>query len=416
MSKWFYFFFVIGLIALAIFIENRVVLFNPVLFFILLLIIDLGDMGKINFIKKLDDKIVSCISSIFNNFGGLICKSVLFAILIFFIISYILYFFHATDSCCYWGWIRNHYQFVNNSNFGQIGDIIGGLMTPVLTAITLYFAYKTYKEESHYAKEELNNASKTYQKEGFEKIFYSYLEQNRNLCAEIKQNTKQKSFEKMYDEFQDIYCQALICYLEKNRDKYIDKLKDYYASKPLYNCLEICELKSKLDEYQKQLEKEDIIKLVKFSYELFYYGNERVKGKYYKKGSNDLDKFIDNTSNYKAKNEFLGIYYRNLFQCVKFIHKSSFLSKDEKQEYAKILRTSMSDYAQLMLYYNCFSERGKAWIKCDDFNDINLLEHYRMIQNVPKLDVYVGIEPKEQYDIEFEYEKIESNDDFSSVL
>ena len=73
----------------------------------------------------------------------------------------------------------------------------------------------------------------------------------------------------------------------------------------------------------------------------------------------------------------------------------------------------MADYAQLMLYYNCFSERGKAWL---DLDGINLIEHYSMIQNVPKLDVYVGIEPNEEYKIEFEYKKIKSDDDFSSVF
>jgi len=414
MSKWFYFLFVIGLIALAILTENRINLFNPVLFFIVLVYIDLGDMGKKDFFRNLYKNMISKISSNCGFWKNLLYGITLTFFIVFafiFAISFLLYFFHINDSCCYWSWIKNHYQFVNNSNFGQIGDIIGGLMTPVLTAITLYFAYKTYKEESHYAKEELKNASKTYQKDGFEKIFYSYLEQNRNLCSEINQN--QHSFEKMYNDLQYIYCQAFRCYLEKNKEKYIDKIKDYYTSKPLYVFLEINELRSNLDKYQKQLEKEDKIKLVKLSYELFYYGNERFKGLYYEKGSNDFKNFINNTSDYKAKNEFLGIYYRNLFQCVKFIHKSSFLSDEEKQEYAKILRTSMSDYAQLMLYYNCFSERGKAWI---DLDGINLIEHYSMIQNVPKLDVYVGIEPNEEYKIEFEYKKIKSDDDFSSVF
>lgn len=377
MSKWLYFLFVIGLIALAIFTEKWITMLNPILFFIVLGYIDLGDMGKINFIKKLDDKIVSCISSIFN-FGGLICKLVLFVILIFLIISYILYFFRATDPCCYWSWLIKHYHFVTNSNFGQIGDIV----TPMLTAITLYYVYRTYKRD------------------GFEKIFYSYLEQNRNLC------TKKKSFEKMYNSFQDIYSRVLYYYESPKTtlESWCNKETDEKEHK-----INHCELAKHQNKYEKEVRR----KLMMFSYELFYYGNEMFKGKYYENGNDKLKNFINDTSCYKANNEILGIYYRNLFQCVKFIHKSTFLSDEEKQEYAKILRTSMSDYAQLMLYYNCFSERGKAWL---DLDGINLIEHYSMIQNVPKLDVYVGIEPNEEYKIEFEYKKIKSDDDFSSVF
>lgn len=61
------------------------------------------------------------------------------------------------------------------------------------------------------------------------------------------------------------------------------------------------------------------------------------------------------------KSEELGIYYRNLFNAIRYIDWEC-PDEDKKEYYAKLVRTNLSDFAQLMLYYNMQGERGSAWL------------------------------------------------------
>jgi hypothetical protein len=70
----------------------------------------------------------------------------------------------------------------------------------------------------------------------------------------------------------------------------------------------------------------------------------------------------------------LGHYYRNLFHTVKYVANQSF-DKEEKYEYIKMIRAQLSNFEQLMLYYNAL-----AWFDADwkvYFTD------YRLIKNLP---------------------------------
>ncbi|MBS7363883.1 MAG: hypothetical protein KIH03_08745 [Paludibacteraceae bacterium] len=63
------------------------------------------------------------------------------------------------------------------------------------------------------------------------------------------------------------------------------------------------------------------------------------------------------------KSEELGIYYRNLFNAIRYIDwECPYDDEEKKKEYAKLVRTNLSDFAQLMLYYNMQGERGSAWL------------------------------------------------------
>ena len=48
----------------------------------------------------------------------------------------------------------------------------------------------------------------------------------------------------------------------------------------------------------------------------------------------------------------LGHYFRHLFQTVNFVISQDFLDSQEKYSYLKILRAQLSNFEQLMLYYN----------------------------------------------------------------
>lgn len=81
-----------------------------------------------------------------------------------------------------------------------------------------------------------------------------------------------------------------------------------------------------------------------------------------------------------SKNELLGRYYRHLFQIVKFVDSQDdklFEDKNWKKEYVGMLRSQMSDYEQLLLYYNARSSLGGAWDKH------HFISEYKMIRNIP---------------------------------
>ncbi|MEK6521890.1 putative phage abortive infection protein [Myroides odoratus] len=82
---------------------------------------------------------------------------------------------------------------------------------------------------------------------------------------------------------------------------------------------------------------------------------------------------------------FLPQYYRNLFSIVNFVvmdNEDLNLTKEQKLKYLKILRSTVSDYEQAMLFYNWYSGIGIDWenkVKNSFFTD------YKMIHNMQRI-------------------------------
>lgn len=76
----------------------------------------------------------------------------------------------------------------------------------------------------------------------------------------------------------------------------------------------------------------------------------------------------------------LNHYYRHLFQMVKIIanYKESIVKKEEKRKYLRMLRAQLTNFEQLMLFYNWLSGYG-----CDWENEKNhFFTTFRMIHNI----------------------------------
>ena len=74
----------------------------------------------------------------------------------------------------------------------------------------------------------------------------------------------------------------------------------------------------------------------------------------------------------------LGHYYRHLFHTVKYVTSRTFLDYDAKLNYLRILRAQLSNYEQVMLFYNWLSDYGDQWE-----NDANqFFNRYKMIHNL----------------------------------
>lgn len=101
---------------------------------------------------------------------------------------------------------------------------------------------------------------------------------------------------------------------------------------------------------------------------------------------------------------YLGHYYRNLFQLVKFVanYDNYPLTERQRYEYIKMARAQLSDYEQLMLYYNSISDVGKNWnnIKNIDSNipqqKMGYIARFKLIKNIP-FDSLIGLWPNLKY-------------------
>lgn len=70
----------------------------------------------------------------------------------------------------------------------------------------------------------------------------------------------------------------------------------------------------------------------------------------------------------------LGHYFRHLYRIVKFVDESAV---ENKHIYTGLVRSQLSAYEQVLLFYNCLSSLGKRKFK-------PLVEKYAMLENMPQ--------------------------------
>ena len=89
---------------------------------------------------------------------------------------------------------------------------------------------------------------------------------------------------------------------------------------------------------------------------------------------NILNKRIDFYSQIKETTLF-DHYFRHLYRIFKYIKESDLIAEEEKYEYSCIVRSQLSDYELVMLFYNCISVNGK-----DKFKP--LIEEFAVFNNI----------------------------------
>lgn len=92
----------------------------------------------------------------------------------------------------------------------------------------------------------------------------------------------------------------------------------------------------------------------------------------------------------------IGHYYRHLFQTVKYVseQKNKVFTDKLKYSYVKILQAQLSNFEQVMFYYNAVSLLGKRWIENGYVKD------YRLVTNLPLSFADFGILPEEKFEKE----------------
>jgi len=124
--------------------------------------------------------------------------------------------------------------------------------------------------------------------------------------------------------------------------------------------------------------------------------------------------YPDHYEKYYGGHQFrLGHYFRHLFQTVNFINDQKSLSTDERYSYVKLLRGQLSNYEQILFFFNSLSQLGRVWEFEDKITggviplDMQLVTNYEIIKNIPNDRICIDIRFSDFYpEINFEGSRV----------
>jgi len=328
----------------------------------------------------------------FNENNNKLLKIVWVMLFLGFIIS--IYFIISTGYDGYGIWGK---EMINFTTTGQFGDFFGGVVGTLFGLSGTLLIILTFRTQS-----------KQYEKEAFEAKFYEMLKLHSDNVREISVNNKHgrvaieyltKQLELIFNEVDN-----LLVDLKSNKisPQEIDTNAEVFQ-----------QIKNYINEEDKRL-----LLAHKLSYGYFFYG---IQEYHITKDNKDIvykinliittlifrNRLASNEHNeFKADehyNSILGHYYRHLFQILKLIANNNSLIEKEKYEFAKIVRAQLSDYEQILLYYNSLSVMGEKWSMPRGEKEIEkmcFIARFRMIKNIPYYFNYFGINPSRLFMIE----------------
>ncbi len=303
--------------------------------------------------------------------------------------------------------------FIDFSNTGPIGDTIGGTMGPFIAIIAAFLTFIAFWVQ-FVANNELIKENR---RNHFENRFYKMLEIHLENVASINkqlsplQQIEASSYFQLWClELEDLYNQ-----LSNKKggnglhrtEGIIDFAIKRFQSEPS---------QKEYVEFLKHLQESEVeYKKIVFQIAYAYFYNSDFSPLEFLDNSDSVEDIAVNVNivkvlinliinnekkgaviKNKAKDEILGRYFRHLFQIVSFVDEqpdSLFGNKEWKCDFLGILRSQMSDYEQLLLFYNAQSLYGSAW------DDKHFIENYRLIKNIPHNSIMkeVGISPFDKY-------------------
>ncbi len=266
------------------------------------------------------------------------------------------------------------------TNFGVMGDFVGGVISTLFAIAAAMYVIKTYKKQLHDRK--LHR---------FEATFMRMLELHKQNVSEINikssievpagQNYNGRyAFPIMYKELALIYDEtgkAIVSFLQNN---------PHIRYNPWRNPELMIDLAHKLS-------------FGFFFYDVNGYQLTRDKNEALYDLTDGVVQILKQSPQMKnylnlSRNIVLGHYFRHLYNMVKFVDDSRSLHDfKEREDYCKLIRSQMSDYEQIVLYYDTLSPLGAAWIQplgVSDVENMSLLCKYRFVKNCPCFLSYFG--------------------------
>jgi hypothetical protein len=230
-------------------------------------------------------------------------------------------------------------KYLSEEKIGQFGDFVGGVIGSILALVGIILYYIALREQRKDIK--INQEALRLQIKALEQQITEFKEQKEELKESRKVYEKQsktmeiQQFESNFYSFFNIYLKIkndLISYCTT-------KVKDFFKEK--YNILkEKC-----------SMENENHFNCHKKTQDAF------------------RDIYLDDRGHFSQ-------YFKTVYRLIKIIDSSN-LTDEEKHRYCKIVRSQISDYELLILYYNYHSDFGKGVQ--------SLVLNYNLLKHVPLL-------------------------------
>ncbi|CEN38799.1 conserved hypothetical protein [Capnocytophaga cynodegmi] len=277
------------------------------------------------------------------------------------------------------------------SKTGQIGDTIGGITSPFIGVIAVFITglafYAQYRANQiqinalEQQKKQFEEEQKEYRKETelqkFETQFYEMLRLHKENVNEIEIETidgktikGRNAFFEMKKDLENVF----ILYDDKLNQKKIKEIyKIFFWGYDSYDITPRKAIEANEDDWEKFLNSitDEPSEIDKYLEAGDYNFGDTVKLRIRK---------------LEGHHSYLGHYYRHLFLIVKFVvnQKEDLISEEEKLNYLRILRAQLSNYEQIMLFYNWLSSYGGDW----ESNENQFFTKYKMIHNLWHREMY----------------------------
>lgn len=297
------------------------------------------------------------------------------------------------------------------SKYGAFfGGVVGTLFTLTGTVLIFFSLYEQTKQN---------------RKHDFESKFYEMIRIHQKNAKGIRTNKEEgrAAVEKIIEILRQWYFEVESAIERIKNDDIVDSDFDNLS----HNKLDIIKYIGSMDKMKLQF------LIHKLSYGYFFYSLDKYhltkkKGDFdYSVNSIVTDIIIRNrlkeseTIDSKMDSHFntlLGHYFRHLFQIIKLITEEK-MPESEKYRYSKIVRALLSDYEQILLYYNSLSVMGASWIK--PLKEVNIekmcfIARFRLIKNIPYYFEYFGINPLVLFSVEKKTWEREWKSFFETVL
>lgn len=229
------------------------------------------------------------------------------------------------------------------SSKGEIGDVIGGTTAPFVAIGAAYVTFLAFWVQYEYNIKQ----HKDIMLQRFEHNFYEMISSHENITSEL-----------------------VIELLDPNKEPYDESIIFRQKGRDVFQCLyEMYPIPVRIFEKH-----QDLYRDIEYT------------------GLRELFNKDDDAIKYYSINPIVGMldhYFRHLYWIFKYIKEAESLNDEDKYKYACIVRSGLSQYELVLLFYNGLSDNGRERFK-------PLIEDFSLLNNL-RLDLLSKDEEKELY-------------------
>ncbi|MFN0256628.1 putative phage abortive infection protein [Pedobacter ureilyticus] len=294
-------------------------------------------------------------------------------------------------------WLYSQFPFYNYKDIGPIGDAIGGVAGPIVALVAAGLTFMAFKVQYDANQQQKIDLAR----ERFENKFFEMLKLHKENLNEAyvedygsSKIVGRKIFETAYIELKACYkiCEDVLSSIQLNdKRRYLTRMSYKLIYYGISNDL-ITYIDKNIKHDNEYLNK------CRLAIEKYQFKHISTRGAniYYNIPGSSISveislKYKPFSGHYNAFSH----YYRHLYMMSKYVtsQSDSVINEKEKSEYLRIIRSQLSTFEQLMLYFNYLSDLGENWE-----NERNhFFSKYCLIKNIPISLAKFAVDPLEEF-------------------